>query len=85
MSRYFREILGSPIKKPEHVKTLLARYRLLPERCVFIGDALTDYNAAKSTGLHFVGIYSEVDFPDGTCVLPDCTGLQEAIGKIVQT
>lgn len=82
MSHYFKEILGSPVKKPAHVNNLLTIYGLQPERSVFIGDALTDYDAAIETGLHFIGIYSEVDFPEGVCVLPDCTGLRSAIAAL---
>lgn len=83
MSHYFKEILGSPVKKPVHVRNLLRQYKLQPRRCVFIGDALTDYDAAMATGLHFVGIFSEVDFPAGVRVLPDCSGLQRAVETIL--
>jgi len=79
MSGYFQEILGSPIRKPEHIRRLLTRYRLVPEHCLFVGDALTDYHAAEETGLHFIGIQGEVAFPQGTIVLPDCQGLQGAV------
>jgi phosphoglycolate phosphatase-like HAD superfamily hydrolase len=52
---------------------------------VFVGDALTDYNAARETGLHFIGIQGEVMFPDGTIVLADCTGLESAIRTLYQS
>ncbi len=77
---YFDKILGSPILKTAHIKSLLQQYRLVPENCVFIGDALTDYHAARETGLFFIGIQGEVTFPDGTVILPDCTDLREVIG-----
>ena len=82
IGHYFKEILGSPVKKPEHIRRLLAKYGLAPEQCVFIGDALTDYNAALETGLHFIGIQGEVDFPDTVKPLPDCQGLECAMKKI---
>ncbi len=75
MAGYFQRILGSPKSKPEHIRNLLASFKLTAENCVFIGDALTDYNAARETGLHFVGIQGEIAFPEGTTVLPDCRGL----------
>ncbi len=78
----FREILGSPVKKPDHIRNLLAGYRLAPERCIFIGDALTDYHAARETGMHFIGVQSNVSFPEGTTVLTDCRELEEAIGSL---
>lgn len=79
MSGYFQEVLGSPIRKPAHIRNLLSEYWLIPAHCVFVGDALTDYNGARETGLHFIGIQGEVTFPEGTTVLPDCRGLQKAI------
>ena len=82
IAQYFQESLGSPIRKPPHIRGLLDQYNLQPEECVFIGDALTDYDAAKETGLHFVGIQGEIEFPAGTVVLDDCQGLQLAIDNI---
>lgn len=79
MSGYFKKILGSPIKKPVHIRNLLSEFRLVPEHCVFVGDALTDYNAARETGLQFIGIQGEVFFPEGATVLPDCRELEFAI------
>ncbi len=81
MSGYFQEILGSPIKKPVHISNLLVDYRLEPRHCVFVGDALTDFKAARQTGVAFIGIQGEVVFPEGTIVLPDCKMLKGAIEK----
>lgn len=82
IDRYFTEILGSPIRKPQHIRYLLKKYELHPEQCVFVGDALTDYHAAKETGLHFVGVQGDVTLPDGAEVLPDCTGLKAAVSRL---
>jgi HAD superfamily hydrolase (TIGR01549 family) len=79
MAHYFKEVLGAPIKKPEHIRTLVNRYQLEVGNCFFIGDALTDYDAARETGMPFIGIQSEVAFPEGTTVLPDCTELMETM------
>lgn len=81
MNHYFDAILGSPILKPEHIRMLLQKYDLKPSQCVFVGDALTDYNAAKETSLHFVGIRGENTFPEGTNVLPNCIDLKYAIAR----
>lgn len=82
IGHYFKEILGSPVKKSGHIRMLLGKYSLTPKQCIFIGDALTDYNAALETGLHFIGIQGEVTFPDTVKPLPDCQGLESAIKKI---
>jgi phosphoglycolate phosphatase-like HAD superfamily hydrolase len=82
MDRYFDEILGSPIRKPTHIRTLLSSYRLQPDSCVFVGDALTDYHAARETGLNFLGIQGDVELPEDARMLPDCTGLLQAAADI---
>lgn len=79
MDHYFREILGSPTRKPSHIRCLVKRYKLNIQNCFFIGDALTDYDAARETGMPFIGILSETQFPDNTVVLPDCLNLAAAM------
>ena len=81
MAHYFKEVLGAPIEKTEHIRDLVDRYQLEIGNCFFIGDALTDYYAAKETGMPFIGIQSEVEFPEGTTVLPDCTNLTETMAR----
>ena len=82
ITHYFDKILGSPIRKPAHIRTLLADYHLEPHLCVYVGDALTDYHAARETGLHFLGIQGDVELPDDARILPDCDGLQRAAADI---
>lgn len=82
LGRYFKRVLGSPVKKPEHVNNLLREFDFDPAGCVFIGDALTDFNAAEVTGTHFIGIHGFNTFPEGTVVLPDCTGIVPALEAI---
>jgi len=76
---YFREVLGSPIKKPEHIGDLQKRYRLNLHACLFVGDAYTDYHAASLYNMPFLGIQGEYAFPDHVTVLDDCNGLHRAI------
>lgn len=56
LAEYFREVHGSPQTKPTIVKDILDRYGLIPQHCLFIGDALADYRAAVVTDLQFLGI-----------------------------
>lgn len=77
----FKESVGAPTRKPEHIRTLVSRYKLEIKDCFFIGDALTDYHAARETGMPFIGIQTEVEFPEGTTVLPDCTDLAGTINR----
>lgn len=79
MESFFKKVMGSPIRKPEHVNKCLNHFNWRAEKCFFIGDALTDFNTAKETGLHFIGIRGEMEFPKGTIVLDDCIELKKAI------
>lgn len=81
MDRYFKAIHGSPVRKPEHVRNLLDRYCLDPAHCLFVGDAMTDYLAARETGVPFIGIQGEVPFPEDTEVLPDCRQLAKWVRR----
>lgn len=79
MDHYFRRILGSPTRKPAHIVDLANEFDLDLRQCAFVGDALTDYNAAKETGTNFIGVSGLVSFPAGTNVIEDCVTLEEAM------
>lgn len=81
LTEMFCEVHGTPRKKPEIIRDLLARHALCPHDVVFVGDAMTDYDAAVECGLPFIGIASDGrgGFPPGTCVLPDLLGLEAAL------
>ena len=69
--QYFVEVHGSPRKKQEIVQDVTCRFNLLPEKCLFIGDAMTDYEAAVFCGTFFLGIVKKTDcspFPEGTVI-----------------
>jgi beta-phosphoglucomutase-like phosphatase (HAD superfamily) len=52
----FREVCGAPTPKGQHVARLLAEHGFSPERCIFFGDALSDYRAALENGVAFLGV-----------------------------
>ncbi|MFC1825671.1 HAD family hydrolase [Thermodesulfobacteriota bacterium] len=63
LKRYFREIMGSSKSKQENVRVLMEKYGLEPARCVFFGDAESDYRAAEECEMDFVGIVPGPDAP----------------------
>ncbi len=81
INHLFKEINGSPQTKHEIITDLLARYNLRNENCVMIGDAMTDYTAAKLTGVNFIGVnnFQDSPFPKETTVLKDLTFLMQAL------
>ena len=54
ISQYFEEVCGSPTKKIEWSQYLLDKYKLNSEDVIFIGDAMSDYNAANHHGFKFI-------------------------------
>lgn len=54
MVQYFKEAFGSPEKKGFWVQHILKTENISAEECVFIGDALADYNAAIENDIDFI-------------------------------
>ncbi|MBL8658976.1 MAG: HAD family hydrolase [Rhodospirillales bacterium] len=74
MTEYFTVVRGSPPDKVTVIRTLLADHGLAAERVLFIGDAMTDYDAAQETGLRFIGRVPPDEaspFPEATTIVPD--------------
>lgn len=81
LSGYFTGVFGTPATKEEITRRILAEHSLAPTEVVFIGDAMTDYQAAQECGVDFIGISSDEKpvFPAATRMLPDLRGLAAAI------
>jgi beta-phosphoglucomutase-like phosphatase (HAD superfamily) len=60
---YFRELRGAPASKRENLENLLRKYRFTPGRCLFFGDAESDYQAARTCGVNFLGIVPGPEAP----------------------
>lgn len=69
LTSYFEEIRGSPKVKSEIINEIIRRKGYTSSGCLFIGDAMTDYQAARETGVRFLGIVKNDQtslFPSGT-------------------
>lgn len=86
LSSYFSGIYGSPPRKQEILRFILLRHQLLASEVLFVGDTMSDYTAAKETGIHFVGRSSSVarDMWAGVGVemLEDMGRLEEVVPKL---
>jgi phosphoglycolate phosphatase-like HAD superfamily hydrolase len=55
---YFQRVYGSDRTKEEAVDLIINDYGFSNDELLFIGDAITDYNAARSADLHFIAVQS---------------------------
>ena len=81
LERYFAGVFGTPATKEEITRRIFAEQGLKSSEALFVGDALTDFNAAKACDVRFIGITSGSSdpFPPGTKVLPDLRGLADLL------
>lgn len=78
MSHYFTAVRGSPDLKEVIVNNAATSFGFEPSAALFLGDAMTDYDAAQACGCRFIGIVEkgrENTFPAGTMVIPDLNSL----------
>ena len=55
ISRYFSGVFGSPAKKIDHIIRILTENNLSPEDVLYVGDAINDWEAARKSGIRFIG------------------------------
>ena len=58
LTKYFKNVYGSPEKKDNHVKKILKKMNYSTKNIVFIGDAKTDYDAALNNNIKFIGRFT---------------------------
>jgi len=54
MKKFFKLCLGSPEKKEDHISLILKDFLLKKEQLLFVGDSLTDIEAAKNFNIDFI-------------------------------
>lgn len=70
ITKFFTGIYGTPKSKVDIIHEIMSTHQIPAERLEFYGDAMTDYNAAKSTNVKFIGVFSNTtSFPEGTVVI----------------
>ncbi|MBI5597108.1 MAG: HAD family hydrolase [Elusimicrobia bacterium] len=79
----FKGLYGSPGRKAEQLRDVLARERLPPDELVFVGDSPKDLAAAREAGTLFVGRRNAEPFGDFPGpLLDDLRGLRAALGSL---
>lgn len=86
---HFVAAFGSPTSKADHIATVMKTESLDPARCVMVGDARADLQAARANGIAFVGRRGDgepdVFGTDAAVVITDLVSLEEAIVRAVGT
>ena len=59
LGQYFTEVLGSPDLKADHVRNMLQKYSISKADALFVGDAITDRDAAMDAGVNFIARISQ--------------------------
>ena len=81
---FFAGVYGAPTKKTDILCRLMERTKYDPTRCAMIGDATTDYDAAQSVSMPFIGILAEDQthpFPEDTTVLADLRPVNKCLSE----
>ncbi len=87
MQGYFKGVYGAPRTKLGLTRGVLEENGYRPEGVLFVGDATSDFEAARDTGCAFVGRVARDQsspFPGGTLVTQDLTGLGEMVADLMQ-
>ena len=89
IAHHFSMILGSPGGKAGNIMKFLDHQVINPDSAVMIGDSLSDYQAAREVGCHFIGRVPPggedlfTGKPGVTCLIRDLYELKSALsGKI---
>lgn len=90
LQRYFRGVYGSPRRKVEILRAVLAAHGWQPAELLFVGDAANDWQAAAETGVSFIGRVPEGmpnPFPSAgpLAVVADLCGLQDWLERTART
>jgi phosphoglycolate phosphatase-like HAD superfamily hydrolase len=73
MKNFFKGVYGSPDTKDQIMNRLILERKYQRNKVIFIGDSLSDYEAAEKSKIGFLGI-SQSDksiFPEGTKITLD--------------
>ena len=78
LSNDFNKVFGSPKTKVAMVKEIISGYNLPNSEVLFIGDALTDFNAALETNIDFIGVKNkDTVFPKNTILVDDLNKIKK--------
>ena len=81
----FVTVYGAPNKKTDMVRKIITESDINPSEALYVGDAISDYDAAKNNGVNFIARArrGEMPFANIKCLkVEDLTDLDSAIRKL---
>lgn len=85
ITKYFKAVLGSPIKKETNISNIITMYNLQKSETIYIGDTMNDYKATIKNDLVFIGRNSGIcDFSmiDNILVVDDLREINSKIKEL---
>jgi len=83
IAQYFSAVIGAPTPKTEAIQTLLQQFTIQVEQAVMVGDAGSDYQAAKANQVDFIlrrtELNQELQDTLGCSMVNDFTSTTEVI------
>lgn len=67
LNHYFAAVYGSPPQKIDILRNIIAQNNYAALNCLFLGDSLTDFEAAREASVKFLGVIND-KYP---CTFPD--------------
>jgi phosphoglycolate phosphatase len=83
LDSFFKSVYGSPLSKRDAFARIIADNGYDVRAMVAVGDATTEFDAARELGVPFLGIVplgEDDPFPEGIATLPSMQGLAAALG-----
>ena len=83
-SKYFIEIMGSPMSKIDHIKYIKKKYNYKKNEVLFIGDTNNDYLSAYNSRIIFIGVKNKYeDFRNYKYVIKNFYNFKNKLKKII--
>ncbi|HHT9105568.1 MAG TPA: HAD family hydrolase [Candidatus Wujingus californicus] len=85
INHFFKAVYGTPTKKSDAVREIMDRWSIKPDNALYIGDAMSDYIAARDNSVCFIARINnnESVFSCVNCLkVKDLTELDVTIEKI---
>ncbi|MDD5503733.1 MAG: HAD family hydrolase [Candidatus Omnitrophica bacterium] len=86
ISAFFKALYGAPVKKEDAVNDIIRRFALMPDETAYVGDALSDMQAARANSVNFIARVYEANkemFGSLDCVkINNMTSLDRAIKSL---